>query len=77
MDSPIKVARQSVGLTLGAAAKNLGIPVGYLSQIENGHRHIDSERALKIAQLYKTKVEQIFLVSRYAVREVCKENNAV
>lgn len=73
MLSPIKVARQSAGYSLGEAAKELNIPVGYLSQIENGQRQVDSDRAEKIASLYKVEREQIFLASRYAVREVFEE----
>ncbi len=76
MISPIKAARQSAGYSLGEAAKELKIPVGYLSQIENGQRQVDSDRAEKIASLYKVKREQIFLASRYAVREVFDEKNA-
>lgn len=72
MISLIKAARQSAGYSLGEAAKELKIPVGYLSQIENGQRQVDSDRAEKIASLYKVKREQIFLASRYAVREVSK-----
>lgn len=70
MVSLIKLARKSAGYSLGGAAKELEIPVGYLSQIENGQRQVDSERAEKIAKLYMVEREEIFLPSRYAVREV-------
>lgn len=76
MSSPIKNARQSAGFSLGEAAKELEIPAGYLSQIENGRRQIDSQRAEKIAHLYKVEREHIFLASRYAVREVSGEQSA-
>lgn len=70
MVSLIKLARKSAGYSLGSAARELQIPVGYLSQIENGQRHVDSDRAEKIAKLYRVKREEIFLPTRYAVREV-------
>lgn len=57
-------------LSITEASKELGIPEGYLSQIENGHRQVSSERADKIAQLYKKEKEEIFLASRYALRKV-------
>lgn len=76
MENPIKAARISAGYSLGGAAKELDIPVGYLSQIENGQRQVDSERAEKIANLYKVNRDQIFLASRYAVREVSDEHAA-
>jgi transcriptional regulator with XRE-family HTH domain len=63
-------ARMEAGLSIEKAAKHLGIPAGYLSQIENGQRQVSSQRADEIAELYKRKTEDIFLPSRYAVREV-------
>lgn len=53
-----------------SAAKELKISAGYLSQIENGQRQISSERAEEIAKLYKCKKDEIFLPSRYSIREV-------
>ncbi|WP_273717125.1 helix-turn-helix domain-containing protein [Alkalihalobacillus pseudalcaliphilus] len=71
MNSP-KIARLSLELSLETAAKKLGISAGYLSQIENGQRQVSKERATQIADLYKVQKEQIFLASRYSVREVGK-----
>lgn len=65
-----KQARVLAGFSLENAAKELGISAGYLSQIENGQRHVSSQRAGEIANLYKRKKEDIFLPSRYAIREV-------
>ncbi|MEK4492991.1 helix-turn-helix transcriptional regulator [Paenibacillus sp. FSL L8-0493] len=76
MYNPAKIARQEAGLSIGDAAERIGIPVGYLSQIENGQRQVDPDRAEKIAQVYKSEREKIFLASRYAVREVQTENSA-
>ena len=45
--SSIKNARNNVGMSIEEAAKQLGIPAGYLSQIENGHRHVSADRARK------------------------------
>lgn len=68
--SMLKRARLVANMTLGDAAKELNIPVGYLSQIENGKRHVSSERASQIASIYKVEIEDIFLPSRYSIREV-------
>lgn len=70
MSSLPKIARLEAELSIEEAAKLLGIPAGYLSQIENGQRQVSAERAEQIAQLYKKSKEEIFLPSRYAIREV-------
>lgn len=76
MNSLPKQARLDAGLSIEEAARRLGIPAGYLSQIENGQRHVSAERAEKIAGLYKKKREEIFLASRYATRKVENEKSA-
>lgn len=76
MSSSAKLARLDAKMSLEEAAKNLGISAGYLSQIENGLRQVSSERADQIAKLYKKKKEEIFLASRYALREVFIKNAA-
>ncbi|TCS80348.1 helix-turn-helix transcriptional regulator [Tepidibacillus fermentans] len=76
MNSLPKLARLSAGLSIEDAAKKLGIPAGYLSQIENGLRQVSAERAEQIAKLYKKKKEEIFLPSRYAIREVNDQSTA-
>lgn len=65
-----KQARLAAGFSLEGAAKELKISAGYLSQIENGQRHVSSDRAEEISNLYKRNKEEIFLPSRYAIREV-------
>ena len=65
-----KEARLKAGFSLEEAAKKLGISAGYLSQIENGQRKVSPERASQIAALYNREREEIFLPSRYAIREV-------
>lgn len=65
-----KNARLDAGFSLEEAAKKLNISAGYLSQIENGQRQISAERAQEIAELYRKQKEEIFLPSRYAIREV-------
>lgn len=65
-----KKARLKAGYSLEEAAKKLNISAGYLSQIENGQRQISSDRAEEIAKLYSRGKEEIFLPSRYAIREV-------
>ncbi|KIL74179.1 helix-turn-helix domain-containing protein [Bacillus badius] len=70
-----KKARISAGFSLESAAKELKISAGYLSQIENGQRQISSERADEIAKLYKRDKEEIFLPSRYSIREVLEKTS--
>ncbi|MWC26661.1 helix-turn-helix domain-containing protein [Paenibacillus sp. MMS18-CY102] len=72
----LKQSRLSVGLSLEVAARKLSIPAGYLSQIENGHRQVSADRAEDIAQLYGKKKEEIFLPTRYAIREVLTTHGA-
>lgn len=69
MDSLLKRTRFAHGLSIEEAAKNLGIPSGYLSQIENGHRLISAERATQIAKMYHQKRIDLFKPIRYATRE--------
>lgn len=69
MNSLPKKVRISLGMSLEEAAGQLGISGGYLSQIENGQRQVSADRAGQIAKLYKVEKEDIFLPSRYAIRE--------
>lgn len=68
--SKVKQARIEAGLTIEQAARLLNISAGYLSQIENGQRQVSAERAEEIAKLYRKRREEIFLPTRYAIREV-------
>lgn len=68
-----KLARLKAGFSLENAASKLGISAGYLSQIENGQRQISAIRADEISRLYKLSREDIFLPTRYAIREVESE----
>ena len=70
MDSKARSARTTAGLSIEEAARQLGINPGYLSQIEIGQRSIATSRAKAIAKLYGVKLDEIFLPSRYAIREV-------
>ncbi|KZE67654.1 XRE family transcriptional regulator [Fictibacillus phosphorivorans] len=70
MINKTKEARLKAKFSLEEAAKHLNISAGYLSQIENGQRQISNDRAEQIAKLYGKKKEEIFLPSRYAIREV-------
>jgi transcriptional regulator with XRE-family HTH domain len=69
MNSLPKKVRISLGMSLDEAARHLGISGGYLSQIENGQRQISAKRAEEIAELYGVTKDDIFLPSRYAIRE--------
>jgi len=63
-------------MSIEQAATKLNIPAGYLSQIENGQRQVSAERAEEIAALYQKKVDDIFLPSRYSVREVNEDSSS-
>lgn len=69
-------ARIEIGLSIEEAARQLGIPSGYLSEIENGKRGVSSERANQISVIYQKHRDEIFLATRYAIREVLDENTA-
>ncbi|MGQ7886818.1 helix-turn-helix domain-containing protein [Paenibacillus sp. WC2504] len=76
MNSLVKMARLTSEFSIEEAAKMLNISAGYLSQIENGQRQVSSIRAEEIANLYKKSREEIFLPSRYAIREVDEQSSA-
>ncbi|WP_029422147.1 helix-turn-helix transcriptional regulator [Alicyclobacillus macrosporangiidus] len=69
MASLVRQARIAAGLTIEQAAKRLGIPGGYLSEIETGKRQVSAARAEQIANLYGVKREEIFSPSRFAIRK--------
>lgn len=62
-------ARLKMGYSLDQAARKIDISAGYLSQIENGQRHISVERAKRIANMYNSELEDLFKATRYARRE--------
>lgn len=70
MESRARKARVSIGFSIEEAARELRISGGYLSQIELGQRHVTKRRAEEIATLYKVSREEIFLPTRFAIREV-------
>lgn len=70
MINTIRKARLSAGFSIEEAARELEIPAGYLSQIENGLRQVSTERADKISSLYGKSKDEIFLATRYAIRKV-------
>jgi transcriptional regulator with XRE-family HTH domain len=76
MSSLVKMARLSSAFSIEEAARMLNISAGYLSQIENGQRQVSAARAEEIAILYQKKREEIFLPSRYAIREVNESSSA-
>ncbi|MHA6481094.1 helix-turn-helix transcriptional regulator [Paenibacillus sp. strain BS8-2] len=70
MGNKARSARIEQGLSIEAAAEKLGISAGYLSQIEHAKRHVSEVRAEEISKLYGKPIEEIFLATRYAIREV-------
>lgn len=66
----LKRLRLSKGLSVEEMAKRLKISAGYYSQIENQQRRISVERGKEIAHILGVPEGEIFLASRYALREV-------
>ncbi|QCT02699.1 XRE family transcriptional regulator [Paenibacillus algicola] len=73
MESAARTARIAKGMSIEEAARALSIPAGYLSQIENGKRHVSDQRAENIACLYEVEVSKIFSASRYVICEQQKK----
>lgn len=69
-ETRLKRLRLAKGLSVEEMAKRLRISAGYYSQIENQQRGISVERGEEIAEILEVSVGEIFLTSRYALREV-------
>jgi transcriptional regulator with XRE-family HTH domain len=66
----LKRLRLSKGFSVEEMAKMLNISAGYYSQIENQRRGVSVERGREIAKILGVSEDEIFLTSRYALREV-------
>jgi transcriptional regulator with XRE-family HTH domain len=66
----LRKMRKERGLTIPYMAKRLGIPEGYYSEIETGKKTVSDERAQAIADVLNVDKNEIFLPSRFALREV-------
>jgi transcriptional regulator with XRE-family HTH domain len=69
-ETMLKRIRLSKGYSVEDMAKMLNIPAGYYSQIENQQRGLSVERGKEIADILGVPETEIFLASRYALREV-------
>ena len=56
----LKELRTSVGLTVNDISKLVGISPTYYWQIENKHRRLYYELAVKIAKVFNKKPDEIF-----------------
>ena len=56
----LKELRTSVGLTVNDISKLIGISPTYYWQIENKHRRLYYELAVKIAKVFNKKPDEIF-----------------
>ena len=56
----LKELRTSVGLTVNDISKLVGISPTYYWQIENKHRRLYYELAIKIAKVFNKKPDEIF-----------------
>ena len=69
-ETMLKRLRLSKGISVEEMAKRLKISAGYYSQIENQQRSVSVERGKEIAEILGVTEDEIFLTSRYALREV-------
>ena len=56
----LKELRTSIGLTVNDISKLIGISPTYYWQIENKHRRLYYELAVKIAKVFNKKPDEIF-----------------
>ena len=71
--SQLRKIRTKLNLSIDEVSKCLGIPSGYLSQIELGKRQVSQKRADEIASFYNINKDQIFLATRYSIRKVSEK----
>lgn len=59
-DSPVRVARRRLGLTLKQVAPKVGVSLGTISQMELGDHCPSIQTALRLARFYGMTVEELF-----------------
>lgn len=60
----LKQIREENQMTIQEIANEIGISKGYYSMIENGKRGLSYNLAVKIAQVFNMKPDDIFLASK-------------
>ena len=60
MNQKLKYLREQNGYTSDKISKKLNISKAFYSQIENGHRRLSYDMAVKIANIFKMKPDDIF-----------------
>lgn len=65
----IRALRESKGIKQKFIAQHLGISANYYSQIENGHRTPQVEHLLKLRDLFKVSLDDIFFNNDIAERD--------
>lgn len=58
----LKKIRKKSGLTIYDMADKLGITASFYSQIENKKRRLFYDMAIKIAEIFKTKPDNLFYI---------------
>ncbi len=66
--SLLRKSRKEKGFTLEHVEKLTGIPHSLMSQIENGQRSINVERAQELSEIYQVPMESIFDPVRFAAK---------
>jgi putative transcriptional regulator len=59
-DTPVRVARRRLGLTLKQVAPRVGVSIGTVSQMELGDHCPSIHTALRLARFYGMTVEDLF-----------------
>lgn len=70
----LKVIRNKKGLTCKQVADLVGISKEYYWMIENGKRRLTYELAVKIAKVFNTSPDDIFLDSKLTISEQITKN---
>ena len=75
MTNPIEGARAARGFTQEQVAKSAGIPLSSYNQYETGARSVPAEIAQRIAQVLRVEVSDIFLPTKFSIREHSADNS--
>jgi putative transcriptional regulator len=61
MNEELRRKRKQKGYTVRAVAEKVGITAGYYSMIENGKRRVNYPLAFRIAKVFGTQPDSLFL----------------
>lgn len=73
MIEQLKNIRENSQLTIQEVAEKVGITKGYYSMIENGKRGLSYPLAVKIAEVFNMKPDDIFFNHEFTNEKLIKE----